>query len=215
MALKLDAEPDADRFDLDVRALAPADGLLAALTGVKRPIDLTIEGAGSWTRWRGSANLLLSGRSTGTLALAADRGRYRLSGTLAPAPFLKGRLQRLTAPSHGRGRGDARGPHPRRPADACRRRRLRAVARGGVDLGASALAQGQRRASTCCARRALVDNMAGRGARMLWTLDGAFDRADYAYRLTSPSIVFDGRPASSTSAPRGAGGLGRGRCACR
>ena len=97
MALKLDAEPDADRFDLDVRALAPADGLLAALTGIKRPIDLTIEGEGSWTRWRGTARLLLSGRRRQPRAWRRPRALSPV-GMLAPAPFLKGRLQRLTAP---------------------------------------------------------------------------------------------------------------------
>jgi translocation and assembly module TamB len=85
VALRLDAQPEADRFDLDVRALAPADGLVAALTGVKRPIDLTIEGKGSWTRWRGTAQLLLSGRSTGTLALGADAGRWSLRRSLKGA----------------------------------------------------------------------------------------------------------------------------------
>ncbi|MCY7339815.1 MAG: hypothetical protein LH465_07705 [Sphingomonas bacterium] len=98
LVVRLDAEPDGDRFVLDVRAIAPGDGLLAALAGTRRPIDLAIDGTGSWTRWRGRGQLLLGGRPTGDLALAADRGRFRLSGTIAPAPFLKGKLQRLTAP---------------------------------------------------------------------------------------------------------------------
>ena len=49
----------------------------------------------------------LSGRPTARLALAADNGRYRLTGKLAPAPFLKGKLQRLTAPAARRAAGDA------------------------------------------------------------------------------------------------------------
>ncbi|MGH6783445.1 MAG: translocation/assembly module TamB domain-containing protein, partial [Sphingomicrobium sp.] len=98
MAARLDAEPDRNRFDIDVRAIAPADGLLPAITGIKRPIDLTIGGDGTWARWRGSAKLLVARRPAANLALAADSGRYRLSGNLAPAPFLKGKLQRLTAP---------------------------------------------------------------------------------------------------------------------
>jgi len=192
MALKLDAEPDADRFDLDVRALAPADGLLAALTGAKRPIDLTIEGSGSWTRWRGSANLLLSGRSTGALALGVDRGRYRLSGTLMPAPFLKGRLKQLTSPSI---KVEGEGTLKDRILDgqlSLSSPVLRAVARGGIDLGTSAW----RKVSVgidLLRPGALVDGLAGRGVRMLWTLDGKVERADYAYRLTAPNIVFDGK----------------------
>ncbi|MFL6748973.1 MAG: translocation/assembly module TamB, partial [Sphingomicrobium sp.] len=98
VAARLDAEPDRDRFDLDVRAIAPRDGLIPAIVGLNRPIDLSIEGDGSWTRWRGAARLLVERREAANLALAADSGRYRLKGRLAPAPFLKGKMQRLTAP---------------------------------------------------------------------------------------------------------------------
>ena len=129
MALKLDAEPDADRFDLDVRALAPADGLLAALTGVKRPIDLTIEGAGSWTRWRGTRELLLSGRSTGS---ARARRRPRALSPVGDArarAVPQGAAAAADRAAHPRrGRRDARRAHPRWPADAVVAR----LARGGA-----------------------------------------------------------------------------------
>ncbi|HET9397643.1 MAG TPA: translocation/assembly module TamB, partial [Sphingomicrobium sp.] len=49
LVARLDAEPDRDRFDLDVRAVAPRDGLLPAIAGINRPIDLTISGDGRWT----------------------------------------------------------------------------------------------------------------------------------------------------------------------
>ena len=38
MAARIDAEPDRDRFDIDVRAIAPADGLIPAIVGLK-PAD--------------------------------------------------------------------------------------------------------------------------------------------------------------------------------
>ncbi|MDQ3143280.1 MAG: translocation/assembly module TamB domain-containing protein, partial [Pseudomonadota bacterium] len=190
MVVRLDAEPDRDRFDLDVRAVAPGDGLLAALTGVERPIDLAVQGEGSWTRWRGSARLLLSGRPTGALALAADRGRYRLSGALAPAPFLKGRLRALTAPTV---RVNGAATFEERILDGeltLAAPALRVAARGAVDLGASRY----RRLSVgvdLLRPAVLFANMRGRNVRMLWTLDGPFATASYAYRLTSPQILFD------------------------
>src|SRR4029453_17823197 len=73
-------------------------GLLPALFGSKQPMALGVEGDGTWKTWRGRAAVDLSGRPTARLALAADKGRYRLTGKLAPAPFLKGRLLRLTEP---------------------------------------------------------------------------------------------------------------------
>src|SRR6185503_1092778 len=38
---------------------------------------------------------------------------------------------------------------------------------------------------------ALFPNMTGRNVRIVWTLDGPMDSADYAYRLTSPQVAFD------------------------
>ena len=186
----LDAEPDRNRFDIDVRAIAPRDGLIPALVGLKRPIDLTIEGDGSWTKWRGSARLLVERRETARLALGADSGRYRLTGSLAPAPFLKGKLQRLTAPVV-RVNGDAR--FVDRILDGSltlASPSLRAVATGKVDL-----AEGRydKVALGIDLLRpvALFPNMTGRNVRMVWTLDGPRGQAEYAYRLTSPQVAFD------------------------
>ena len=54
LLVNLDAEPDGNRFDIDVRATAPA-GLLPAMFGSKRPLQLVIEGDGGWKTWRGRA----------------------------------------------------------------------------------------------------------------------------------------------------------------
>ncbi len=190
MAARIDAEPDRDRFDLAVRAIAPADGLLPAITGIGRPIDLTIGGDGTWSRWRGTAKLLVARRSAAQLALAADSGRYRLSGLLAPSPFLKGRFQRLTAPLV---RVNGIATFVKRVLDGeltLASPSLRAVARGTVNLATSRydrLSLG----IDLLRPPALFANMTGRNVRMVWTLDGPMDRADYAYRLTSPQVTFD------------------------
>ena len=207
VAVRLDAEPEANRFDLNVRALAPADGLVAALTGVKRPIDLTIAGSGNWTRWRGTAQLSLSGRSTGRLALGADGGRYRLSGTMVPAPFLKGRLQRLTAPSI---RVDGSGTLEERILDGrltLSSTALRADARGGIDLGT----RSWRKVTVgidVLRPSALAATLAGRGMRMSWTLDGRFERANFAYRMTSSNLIFEGKTGFVDVRAEGRGRLG-------
>ena len=39
--------------------------------------------------------------------------------------------------------------------------------------------------------KALFPNMTGKDVRMVWTLDGPFETADYSYRLTSPHVQFD------------------------
>ena len=186
----LDAEPDGNRFDLEVRASAPANGLLPALFDSKRPMQLLVSGDGTWQAWRGRAAMNTSGRPTVRLALAAENGRYRLNGKLAPAPFLKGKLQRLTAPVVDvRGNGT----FERRQLDGELRLAspsLRAVARGRIDLAEGAY-RDLRLGIDLLRPPALFKNMTGRNVRLVWTLDGPFGRADYSYRLTSPLVKFD------------------------
>jgi len=190
LAIRLDAEPDRDRFDLHVKAIAPRDGLIPAIVGLRRPIDLSIDGDGSWARWRGAARLLVENRETANLALAADSGRYQLKGYLAPAPFLKGKLQRLTAP---RIRVEGGATFKDRILDgqlALASPSLRAVARGAVNM-----AEGRYDKVSLGADLlrppALFPNMTGQNVRLLWTLDGPRENANYAYRLTSPRVAFD------------------------
>ena len=53
LALRLDAEPDRDRFDLDARVDAPANSVVGAMLGTRRPVRLDLGGDGSWSRWAG------------------------------------------------------------------------------------------------------------------------------------------------------------------
>ena len=186
----LDAEPDRNKFDLRARVIAPADGLVPAMMGVKRPVDLSIAGKGSWKQWRGHASLDLSGRPAARLALGADNGLYRLEGKLAPAPFIKGKLQRLTVPFVTvRGEGTLKD----RILDGqltATTGELRAVVKGAVDL-ANNRYQGIRLGIDLLKTKALFPNMTGKGIRMVWTLDGPFASADYSYRLLSDYVQFD------------------------
>jgi len=190
IALHLDAEPDRNKFEVAARVISPADGLVPALIGTNRSINLALGGNGSWTRWRGTAALDLSGRSTARLALGVDQGRYRLQGQWAPSQFLTGKLQRLTAPLVTiRGSatlkdrildGEVTAASPE----------LHAVAKGAVDLAHNGY-RGMRLGIDLLRPAALFPNMTGRNVRMLWTLDGPFATADYSYRLTSDYVQFD------------------------
>jgi translocation and assembly module TamB len=190
IAFRLDAEPDRDRFDIDARVTSPANGLIPALAGIKRPVNLTIAGDGSWTRWRGTAALDLSGRPTARLALGVDQGRYRLAGKWAPAQFLKGRLLQLTAPAvniQGEGTLKERILDGQLTVGSAA---LRAVAKGSIDLGENRY-RDLRLGIDLLKPPALFPDMTGRNVRMVWTLDGPFATADYSYRLTSQGVKFD------------------------
>ncbi len=188
--LHLDAEPDRNKFDVVAHVVSPANGLVPAIFGTRRAINLDIGGKGSWTHWRGSAALDLSGRPTARLALGVDSGRYKLEGQWSPAQFLTGKLQRLTTPSVSI-RGDA--TLKDRILDGqlvTGTPELRAVARGAIDL-ANNRYRDMRLGIDLLKPPALFPNMTGKSVRMVWTLDGPFATADYSYRLTSPHVQFD------------------------
>lgn len=190
VAIALDAEPDGDRFDLEVRSHSPANGVVPALLGWKRSIDLVVTGEGSWSAWRGIAALNVSKRPAGRLQLTVRNGRYGLSGALAPAPFFKGRLQRLTSPTV-KVIGDA--TLEDRVLDGrltIGSGALRAVATGAIDLGEGAY-RNVSLGLDLLRPPALFTNMTGRNVRMLWSLDGPYETARYSYRLTSPAVKFD------------------------
>lgn len=190
MVARLDAEPDRDRFDIDVRASAPAGGLLPTLVGVDRPIDLVVSGDGRWTKWRGTAALDLSKVPAARLGLAVDSGLYRLQGTMAPSRFTQGRLQALAGPLV-RVNGDARlVDRVLKGKLTLASSALKAVASGAINLATNrydkvSLGVDLLRPS------ALYANMRGKAVRLVWTLNGDFAAADYAYRLTSPSVALD------------------------
>jgi len=188
--LRLDAEPDRDRFDLEARIRAPANSVAGAMLGTKRPVVLDLDGEGGWSRWRGAARLDVSGRRTADLRLAMASGRFELRGWAAPAPFLRGKLQRLTSPRVAvRGSGTF--------ADqrvvgrlSLRSAALRVEARGAADLRRNAY-RDVAIAAELLRPPALFRNMTGRQVRMTALLDGPFGTASFVYRLTAPRVAFD------------------------
>ena len=190
LAFKLDTEPDRDKFILAAHLASPADGLVPALIGTRRPVNLDIVGNGGWKHWRGRASLDLSARPTARLALGVENGRFLLQGHWNPAQFLTGKFQRLTTPLVNiRGEGTLKD----RLLDGqlvASTPELRAIARGTVDL-ANNRYRAMRLGIDLLKPAALFTNMAGKSVRMVWTLDGPFGSADYSYRLVSPHVQFD------------------------
>jgi len=188
--LRLDAEPERNRFDLDARVRSPANSVAGAMLGTRRPIRLDLGGDGSWAHWQGSAQLDVSERRTAELQLRMESGRSTLSGWAAPSPFLHGKLQRLTA-SRVLVRGN--GLFTDRRLDgrlSLMSAALRIEARGLVDLRRSRYEHVQI-AAELLRPPALFPNMTGRQVRLAATLDGPFGTAAFVYRLTAPRVAFD------------------------
>jgi translocation and assembly module TamB len=99
LLLALDSRPDDDRFDLDVTINAPRGGVLAAMAGLTQDANARVQGKGSWTRWQGGLIGTLDRKSAIVLRINAQRGQYRLDGSVEGSAIAgTGLVQRLAAP---------------------------------------------------------------------------------------------------------------------
>lgn len=184
LALDLDSRPDDDRFSLTARVDAPATGLIAALTGIARPVTLAVDGKGSWTHWRGTLAADLAAAPLARLALGAEGGAFTAKGTLAPAALTgPGLVAQLSGPELAI---DARGTMASRVLTLIARADAPAIsiaANGTLDLAASTT-------------RAAINGRLLRAAALSPQLSGppiAFD-ATVTGPLTTP--VIDARAAA-------------------
>ncbi len=76
----IDAEPDGDKFDVDIDYRAAKDGVLAGLTGAQAAYDVSITGHGTWTKWRGAMLADRGARRVASFKLTNDAGQYGLIG---------------------------------------------------------------------------------------------------------------------------------------
>lgn len=190
LALDLDAEPDGDAFDLDLQLQAPADGIIAGLTGIERALTVDIAGQGTWTSWEGEA-LIDSGDARAVdLNVAIRDGTYQLGGMVRTGElFDPGIVTRLTAPQttlNASGNFEGR----RFDGDFELRSAAAAIAgNGAFDLAESRF-EGVFADIRLLEPSALVEDMRGRDVRLQLRLDGGFSRAGFTYLLTAPQAAF-------------------------
>ena len=190
LRLRIDAEPDRDRFDIAVRARGVKDGVLARLSGIRKPLRLEVGGAGSWTRWDGHALANAGGARVIDLTLGNRKGAYTLTGDFVPSAVAGGKLARLTAPRVAVNGGATLANRRLAGNLALRSAALAVDAAGTLDLGASAFRNVRLRARLL-QPAALFPNMTGRDVELRAVLDGAFATAGFDYRLTATRFAFD------------------------
>jgi len=190
LLLQLDSEPDRNRFDLDARMEGPAEGVIAGVTGWKKPVDGVISGNGSWKSWKGRATLDAGDIRIVDLRLAADRGKYALDGFLAPSHFLSGKLQRLSDPTIGISGAATLAERKLDGSISLKTPALEISASGLLDLAVPAFDD-----VIVDARLlkppALFPNMTGRDIRLHALFDGPFATAAFSYKLTADHVAFD------------------------
>ncbi|MET0373050.1 MAG: hypothetical protein ABW128_02195, partial [Rhizorhabdus sp.] len=96
--LKLDAVPERNQLDIDLKLNAPVGGVVATMGALKAPLTATVDGRGSWQAWQGKARATLGGGQLADLDVTARNGRIAVRGFATPGLYLQGPVERLTAP---------------------------------------------------------------------------------------------------------------------
>lgn len=189
LTLVLDAAPDANKLDMRADLNAPADGLVAGLSGLKAPLVARLDGRGSWDDWKGRATGTLGGAPLADLGVTARKGVFQVRGTTQPGLILKGPVERLTAPNLQIAL-DA--TLDRRRVDTRLRLRSKAMAlatTGTIDLGKNAFDQ-FRVVGTLLTPGAIAPNLNGRSVTGAVALNGPFATPVVDYKLQAAALGF-------------------------
>ncbi|RPF72031.1 translocation/assembly module TamB domain-containing protein [Aurantiacibacter spongiae] len=84
------AEPDGNRFDLDLDWRAPRGGFLAEMVGATDTLVIDLDGTGTWTQWNGQFVAQQGDIRLADLDITNRDGRYRIAGAARPGPYLEG-----------------------------------------------------------------------------------------------------------------------------
>lgn len=190
VTVKLDAVPDADRFDLDVKLAAPANGLVGSMASLKAPLDATIDGAGTWKNWQGRLAGTLGGAQLADLAITGRNGFFQVRGAARPGLYLQGPVERLTSPNLQIAL-DARLLEGRRMDTQLRLRSsaLAVATTGLLDLGRSRF-ENFRAEGQLLTPGAIAENLNGNAVRAAVALNGAFATPTVDYKLTAAALGF-------------------------
>ncbi|PZQ60421.1 MAG: hypothetical protein DI544_08375 [Sphingomonas taxi] len=187
--LRLDAVPDDNKLDIDVRLTAPAGGVVAQLAGLKAPLIATVNGRGNWAAWQGRAVATLGGGQLANLVLTARNGHFEVRGPTRPGLYLEGPVERLTAPALqvaadvtlGERRADTR---IRLTSDA-----LAVDAGGLIDLANSRFGNFAVDAKLLTPG-AIAPNLRGRDVLARVVLNGAFATPTVDYKVRAAALGF-------------------------
>ncbi|HEU0043683.1 translocation/assembly module TamB domain-containing protein [Sphingomonas sp.] len=189
LRLKLDAVPDQDKLDVDVKLTAPVGGVVATMGGLTKPLTATVDGRGGWKTWAGRAIVTLGGGQLANLGVTSRNGTIAVRGVSRPGLYLEGPVERLTAPQL----------NVRIDATLAERR-----ADTRIKLGSSALAvdagglldfaQSRFGNFAVDARLltpgAIAPNLSGRDVMARVVLDGAFATPTVNYKVSAARLAF-------------------------
>ncbi len=189
LTLKLDAVPDQNKLDVNVKLVAPVGGVVATMGSLKAPLTATVDGRGSWKSWRGNAVATLGGGQLANLALTATDGHITVRGPTRPGLYLEGPVERLTAPQLDVAIDTTLNDRKADTRMTLRSSALSVDAGGLLDLGNSRFGNFAVDAKLLTPG-AIAPNLRGRDVTARLVLDGAFATPTVDYKVRAAAIGF-------------------------
>jgi len=90
----VDAEPDGDKFDLELDYLAPKGGVIAGLIGADAGFRARVFGDGGWSKWNGGGYITRDGANFAAFRMTNQAGRYTIVGQARPQAAMAAGLLR-------------------------------------------------------------------------------------------------------------------------
>ena len=189
IALRLNAEPERERLDLNADITAPAEGVIARYLGLKQDFSMSLSGKGDWTKWDGELLAISADQQLATVALAAREGLFGYDGRISPALLPSGLVRKMAAPQLAIN-GTASIEDRLIALDlSARSNAARLTAKGGVDLARNSL-DALRVDFDLRRPELLAANMKAQDLGFKLLLNGAFSELRYRYLLSAPSLAF-------------------------
>lgn len=190
LAFRLNAIPDRNDLDIALELEAPANGLLAGLTGTAQPVSLTLNGKGDWAKWDGA----LKGKSGEDrlvdVAIGARDGTFTIRGEARPGLFVSGPGSNMLEPVTNidiTAAGEERRFDIKGEAGSDN---FRLAANGMVDLGNNRM-RDLNIDFRLLKPSVIADNLSGAGIAATVVLNGDFAAPTIDYALNAARIGFD------------------------
>ncbi len=189
LILKLDAVPEQNKLDVNVKLTAPVGGVVATMGSLKAPLTATVDGRGSWAAWRGRAVATLGGGELANLGLTAKNGHIEVRGATRPGLYLEGPVERLTAPQLDVSIDTTLNDRKADTRMTLKSDALAVDAGGLIDLANSRFANFAVNAKLLTPG-AILPNLRGRDVTARVVLDGAFATPTIDYKVRAATIAF-------------------------
>ncbi|WP_299308391.1 translocation/assembly module TamB domain-containing protein [uncultured Croceicoccus sp.] len=188
LALKLDAVPEENRLDIDVKLRAPQGGVVTTLAGLDQPVALDLSGRGDWARWNGRLAANLGGSEFARLAILARDGTFTVRGPTRVARLFEGQTAALLGPVTTIDMTGALNERSANLTGTIESDALRVGADGIIDLSDNSF--DDMKVTLALTRPSvLAENLSGSGVRGNLTLDGAFAAPTVQYALAADRIA--------------------------